>query len=149
MANPVTVEWKGLEGMLNNLSTLSFETKDKLAFRAVAAAAKAVQKTAKHNIMDYDLIETGALLDNVVTARQKPEGLTFSYHVGVRHGNRSQIKKGYDPWYWFILEFGSVKYEGRHFMTQAFESEKQNSLDIMRESLDRGITRAVKAQARR
>jgi HK97 gp10 family phage protein len=148
MTNPVTVEWKGAEQLINNLSTLSFETKDKLAFRAVAGAARAVQRAAKNNIMSYDLVETGALLDNVVTARQKPEGLTFTYHVGVRHGTRSQIKKGNDPWYWFILEFGSVKYEGRHFMTQAFESEKQNALDLMRDSLDRGIQTEVRRKAK-
>ena len=34
-------------------------------------------------------------------------------------------------------------------MTQAFESEKEKALDIMRESLDRGITAAVKANAKR
>ncbi len=149
MPATVEVQWKGAEELINNLSTLKLETKDKLAFRAVAAASKAVQKRAKYNIMDYDLIESGALLDNVVVARQKPEGLTYSYHVGVRHGTRAQIKKNWDPWYWFILEFGSVKYEGRHFMTQAFESEKEKALDIMRESLDRGITAAVRANAKR
>jgi HK97 gp10 family phage protein len=131
----VDIQWKGVEELTNNLKWLSLETKTKFAYRAVAKAAKNVVKAAKNNILDYGLIESGALLDNVAYARQKREDAVFSYNIGVRHGSKKQIRENWDPWYWFILEFGSVKYEGRHFMTQAFESEKEKSLDLMRESL--------------
>jgi HK97 gp10 family phage protein len=143
MPDVVDIEITGLKEMLDNLHSLSRKTQDTLAFRAVSRAARKVRDSAQANIQSYQLIDTGSMIGNVAFARKRPNGLIFSYDIGVRHGTRKQKKVDDDPWYWFLLEFGTVKYTGRHFMTQAFENDKEGSLDVMRDSLADGIEREV------
>ncbi len=141
----VDIQWKGVEQLTSNLKMLSLETKDKLAMRAVGKAAKNVRDAAKDNVIHLWLIETGALLDNIAFARKKPNGLVYSYDIGVRHGTKKQIREDNDPWYWWMLEFGTVKRPGTPFMVPAFEQQKEKSLELMRDTLATGIENALKA----
>jgi HK97 gp10 family phage protein len=139
----VDIQWTGMKEMAERMRGLSLATKDSLAFRATSAAARLVRKSAQDNIQSYGLIDTGALIGNVAIAKQKPQGLTFSYDIGVRHGSKKQKKEDDDPFYWFMLEFGTVKRPGTPFLTVAFEQEKEASLEIMRKSLSGGIEREL------
>jgi len=144
----ISVDWKGAKELLDNLSNLSRATQDKLAFQATAAAARVVRKSAQDNIQSYGLIESGALIGNVAFAKKKPEGTLFSYDIGVRHGTVKQIKQDDDPFYWFMLEFGTVKRPGTPFLSLAFDQEKSTSLETMRRVLAAGIERVL-ARGRR
>jgi HK97 gp10 family phage protein len=137
------VQIEGLKELLVTLRELSSATQDTLSYRAAAKAARLVVRSAQANIQSYGLIDTGALIGNVAMARQKPNGLVYSYDIGVRHGTKKQIKTDDDPWYWWLLEFGTVNFEGRHFLTQAFAGEKEEALEAMRTSLTSGIERTV------
>lgn len=148
MPDVVDVQITGLKELVENLRSLSTATQKTLAFRAVSKASRQVRDSAQHNIESYQLIDTGSLIGNVAFARKKPNGLIFSYDIGVRHGTKKQKKVHDDPWYWFMLEFGTVKYQGRHFLTQAFEQDKERSLELMRESLKSGIDSALKKAAK-
>jgi HK97 gp10 family phage protein len=137
------IQWEGMKEMAERMKGLSREVQDRLAFRATAAAARNVRKSAQDNIQSYGLIDSGALIGNVAFARKQPQGLSFSYDIGVRHGSRKQIKDDDDPYYWFMLEFGTVKRPGTPFLTLAFEQEKDTSLELMRQVLTTGIEREL------
>ena len=139
----IGIEWQGMKEMAQRMRGLSRETQDKLGFRGAAAASRVVRKSAQDNILSYGLVDTGALIGNVAIARQQVHGLSFSYDIGVRHGSVKQIREDDDPFYWFMLEFGTVKRPGTPFLTLAFEQEKDASLEAMRTVLSRGIDREL------
>ena len=144
MPDTINLEWSGVKELTANLHALSQTTQDHLAFLAVAAASRNVKASAQANITSYGLIKSGSLIGNVAIVRKKQDGQNFRYDIGERHGAKAQVREDDNPWYWFMLEFGTKKYKGRHFLSQAFESEKGASLNIMQESLTRGIARTVK-----
>jgi HK97 gp10 family phage protein len=143
MPDSATLEWAGMNELAASMKALSREVQDHLAYRAAYGAARNVVKSAQANIVSYGLVDTGALIGNVATARMPPAGLSFSYQIGVRHGTRRQRKEQDDPYYWWWLEFGTVKRPGTPFLTVAFEQEKTHSLDIMAAVLSNGIPRAL------
>lgn len=147
MPDAVTLEWKGAKELAARLADLSRQTQDHIAFRATYGAARNVVQSTQQNIQSYGLIDTGAMIGNVAVARQPPAGLTFTYEIGVRHGTKKQKKTDDDPWYWSLLEFGTVKRPGTSFLGLAMEQEKQASLDIMRVIIDGDINRVLAKSA--
>jgi HK97 gp10 family phage protein len=143
MPEVVTIEITGMKELAAKLSALSRQTQDHIAFKATSAAARNVVKSTQANIQTYGLIDTGAMIGNVAYARQKPQGLVFSYDIGVRHGTRKQKKADDDPWYWWLLEFGTAERPGTPFLSLAMDQEKEASLETMRTVIDANINRVL------
>ena len=148
MPDTVTVEWSGAKELAQTLAGLARDAQDHLAFRAVSGASQNVRNAAIENIVSLGLVKSGALVDNVAIARKAPAGLTFSYDLGVRHGAVRQIKEDDDPYYWFMLEFATMKRPvGTPFLSKAVEQNKEASLTIMQGVLTRGIARQLSKAA--
>ena len=140
----ITVQWTGAKELAAQLAGLARATADHLAYRATYGASHNVRNAAIENIVARGLVESGALVGNVAVARIAPKGLVFSYDIGVRHGAIKQIHEDDDPYYWFMLEFGTVKRPvGTPYLTPAIENNKEASLNIMQEVLTRGIASVV------
>lgn len=146
MPDKVDLEWTGMKELAATLRALDQEVQDHLAYRATSGAARGVVRSAQANIVSYGLVDTGSLIGNVAAARKGVNGLVYSYDIGVRHGRVKQKREDDDPFYWFMLEFGTVERPGTPFLTTAFEQEKESSLEIMRKVLSNGLVRiAAKA----
>ena len=145
MTAPITsikVEWTGAKELAAQMAGLARDAADHLAFRAVYGAAENSRVAAIENVVNEGLVESGALVHNVAIVRKPVAGLTFSYDLGVRHGAITQIHEDDDPYYWFMLEFGTVKRpKGTPFITPAIEQNKEKSLSIMQAVVTRGIAR--------
>jgi hypothetical protein len=101
------------------------------------------------------------LIRNIAIARVNTGNpLVFAYDVGVRHGTRKQMKQTKaagknvnDPWYWFLHEFGFHDRGGnevgpRPFITPAFHRRMSDGLDMMADTMKRGIDKAARAKAK-
>lgn len=100
------------------------------------------------------LVLTGALLENIAAKREKNPGPGLvRFSVGVRHGpkakrarkvvsyNGTKAKVTYenDPFYFWMLEFGTSKMEAKPFLRPAFEAMKEKASGLMVDRLRKNI----------
>lgn len=106
--------------------------------------------------------DTGLLQESIVARRDsKPHliGASEAYFVGVkrkarryantkRNRGKGRAGKTYfvdgTAFYWLFLEFGSEKMAARPFLRPAFESRKEDALNVIVTEMHAGIDRAVR-----
>lgn len=102
------------------------------------------------------LVLTRALLENIAAKRERnPTPGTVRFSVGVRHGKKAKnarksvtysgTKKSVsyenDPFYWFMLEFGTSKMKAKPFLRPAFEGQKEKAVNTIAQRLRRNLER--------
>lgn len=155
---------RGLEGVLQALKNLPPEIVSKNGGpvkTAMRKAANVIRDEARRRVA-YDANKPGPhVRDNIVSQRDShPEklGVNERYRVGVKGGARSfantqknrragKVGKKYTTvgttYWWRFLEFGTEKMQAKPFLVPAFESKKDEALDVIARELDAGITRAA------
>jgi HK97 gp10 family phage protein len=85
----------------------------------------------------------GTLKKAILLARIPGNRLTATYAVWVRHGKKFQHmgKKGIngDAFYWTFVEFGTSRMDAQPFMRPAFETRKNQALDLIIDGLRYGV----------
>jgi hypothetical protein len=160
MADVVKVELSGFKEMAEAMRAMDADVRTKLGYRAVARVMRATREDAIRIAHSNGLLRTGALIRNIALARiNTGNSLVFAYDIGVRHGTRKQGKqtKGAgvnfnDPWYWFLHEFGFTNRAGGQvgptpFITPAFQMRHNDGLEMMADTLRKGIAKHNKAKA--
>lgn len=136
-------EVQGLDELGKNLAGLDALVRDKLARRAVAAAASIVRKAARANAP----VDTGNLQKAIIMKRQRRTALTEAYTVGVRQGKTKDVKDakkgrgqlGKDAYYYRFVEFGTVKQAPQPFLGPALAENVEPATTKMKDVLFQGI----------
>jgi HK97 gp10 family phage protein len=117
---------------------------EKIAARATYGAATDLREFAKDNARREFREGTGALFRNIARKRMKKSSTLIGYTVGVKHGGKKQKATGDDPWYWWILEFGTNdgRIAPRAFFRNAYEQHKRAFGDMI---VKQGMAAVIKA----
>jgi len=165
MANNQTM-LRGLDGLLDALKALPPAVASKNggpARVALARGAKVIRDDARARAPK----DTGAMAANIVMKRDaQPQrsGVNERYTVGVRGGSLSTysntkrnrrkgvVGKKYEKqsatFYWRFVEFGTNRQPAKPFLRPAFESQKEQALNVITSTLTKGIESAARKVAR-
>lgn len=159
MAEAVRVA--GLDGVLERLQALPAAVGAKGGGPARAALAKGARVFRDQAIANAPR-DTGLLQESIVARRDSRPGMagaSEAYYVGVRRKarryantkrNRGKGRAGKTyfvdgtAFYWLFLEFGTEKMAARPFLRPAFESRKEDALNVIVTEMHAGIDRAVR-----
>ncbi|MEO6659445.1 MAG: HK97-gp10 family putative phage morphogenesis protein [Burkholderiaceae bacterium] len=158
---------EGLEGVLDALKKLPAEVGAKCGGPAKAALRKGANVIRDLAINNAPRA-SGFMASQIATSRDsKPQlvGATEHFWVGVRRGkskryantkrNRGRQRAGKtyqvdgNAYYWKFLEFGTEKMKAQPFLRPAFESRKEDALNVIVAELRAGIDRAAKKLRKR
>lgn len=156
---------RGLDGLLSALQALPPAVASKNggpARVALARGAKVIRDDARARAPK----DTGAMVANIVMQRDRQpqqSGANERYVVGVRGGARRyantkrNARKGRagkeyqtagNTYYWRFIEFGTERQPAQPFLRPAFETQKENALAVITDTLAKGIESAAKKVAR-
>lgn len=156
-----TVRVAGLDGVLERLQALPAAVGAKGGGPARAALAKGARVFRDQAIANAPR-DTGLLQESIVARRDSRPGMagaSEAYYVGVRRKarryantkrNRGKGRAGKTyfvegtAFYWLFLEFGTEKMAARPFLRPAFESRKEDALNVIVTEMHAGIDRAVR-----
>lgn len=156
-----TVRVTGLDGVLERLQALPAAVGAKGGGPARAALAKGARVFRDQAIANAPR-DTGLLQESIVARRDSRPGMagaSEAYYVGVRRKarryantkrNRGKGRAGKTyfvdgtAFYWLFLEFGTEKMAARPFLRPAFESRKEDALNVIVTEMHAGIDRAVR-----
>lgn len=156
-----TVRVAGLDGVLERLQALPAAVGAKGGGPARAALAKGARVFRDQAIANAPR-DTGLLQESIVARRDSRPGMagaSEAYYVGVRRKarryantkrNRGKGRAGKTyfvdgtAFYWLFLEFGTEKMAARPFLRPAFESRKEDALNVIVAEMHAGIDRAVR-----
>jgi HK97 gp10 family phage protein len=143
MATTTRVQVLGLRQLGEAMRLLSSDVALKVARAATAAAAQPVKKAAIRNIVNSPSVQTGSLRDSVIVKRLgRAESALTSEHIVTVRGRGKLIKKGKNkgqhqtsaPHAHFV-EFGTVNMPPEPFLQPAFEEQKGNAVEAMKNKL--------------
>jgi HK97 gp10 family phage protein len=156
---PTTIRVEGLRELEARLKSLADEIGGKKAAQPVKAALRKAGKIVQKDAQARVRVDTGLLRDNIIVAtakRQKPG--RFAVNVTVRAkakkyaDNRKNRKAGkvgktfknYGALYYArFLEFGTSKMQAKPFLRPAFEANKGQLAQVIRDELKLAIDKAV------
>lgn len=152
MAETVTIT--GLRELQARLRVLADTVGEKKAAKPVTAAlrkaANVLKGAVQENLRRGGHVKSGALVNNIITSKVRSNPGTVTLHVGVRSNakkfkdtkaNRRKQRVGgtyqsYGPlFYARFLEFGTSHQQQSPFMRPAFEGNKGQLPDIVRDEL--------------
>ena len=157
---------RGLDGLLDALMALPPEVASKNGGPARVALAKGARVIRDDARLRAPVGKTGNLKKNIVMKRDsnpQRSGANERYTVGVRGGAKNyantkrNVRKGRagkeyktdgNTYYWRFKEFGTKKMPADPFLRPAFESKKEEALNVIASTLASGIERAAKKVAR-
>lgn len=117
----VNFKIEGLQRLEAAFKELRLDAKERASFSAVLAGTVPIRRQIRRNIIDAQLVNTGAMMSQVAPLRDPPRGTEISYQIGIR-GRRATKKAPQDPWYWWLQEFGYTDRGGRHHPGKRFVS---------------------------
>ena len=155
---------RGLDGLLDALKALPPEISSKNGGPARVALAKGA-RVVRDEVRRRAPKDSGALVKNVIMQRDRnPQrsGANERYLIGVRGGAKNyantkrNVRKGRagkeyktdgNTYYWRFKEFGTKKMPADPFLRPAFESKKEEAMNVIASTLASGIERAAKKVA--
>jgi len=117
---------------------------------ATSKGAAVIRKKAR----ELAPVDTGEMRKDIQQKREKTSGDNIaSYSVYTRSGKKSRMSGkarnvDKDSFYWKFQEFGTAKMPAQPFMRPAFESEKENAVDVLGAELDKRIQKEAADLAR-
>lgn len=148
----------GFKELGESLMGLAADVAAKELRAATLAATTVVRRRVRDNAFANFVMRTGTLDRAIFNkyAKGASDGRwAQTYVIGVRQGRRFALKKdgkavrgtGKDAFYWWWLEFGTVKMHARPFVRPALPAEQANAIEAMRKRLAKGV--ANRARERR
>ena len=155
----MAVQIKGLRELEQNLKKLNKDI-NKVAAKAIIkglnSAAKSIEKTIKPNVptlkSSTNFRQKGTIKNNVRhKTRVAKDGLSGITAIRVMRTNGRRMAKigentkdKSDPFYWWMVEYGTVKMKGRHYMEKGFKSGEAQALKIAKEVAEEEFKKAFK-----
>jgi HK97 gp10 family phage protein len=159
MSMGANVKTLGVDELRKRMQMLrSYQEVEKIMFRGTYGAATDVRALAIDNARVNFREHTGALQKNIARKKIKKGSTWMGYTVGVRHGTRfqrGQTRKAgrnvNDPWYWWILEFGTNdgRIPPRPFLGKAFKQLQGRSTDVIIKQSMAAVMKSAKAALRK
>lgn len=154
----MTIQVEGLKELQRYLHQLPQEIQKRPLRSAVAAGAKVIADAAINNAPQG---ETGNLRKSIYRYRSRSQSATGkeTFLVGVRKGkakfrdnarNRrlGRVGKTYqtqgEAYYWRFIEFGTSSQTARPFLRPAFERNKEDAVNVMKNRLRQSIEQQAK-----
>ena len=140
----------GFKEMAKKLRDLGPRVGRKHLRAATSKGAAVIRKKAR----ELAPVDTGEMRKDIQQKRERTSGdHVASYSVYTRSGKRSRLSGkarnvDKDSFYWKFQEFGTAKQAPQPFMRPAFESEKENAVDVLGAELDKRIQKEVADMAR-
>ncbi|MDY4478588.1 MAG: HK97-gp10 family putative phage morphogenesis protein [[Pasteurella] aerogenes] len=113
--------------------------------KALNAGAKELEKTIKPTVpviaKSTDFRQKGTIKNNIRhKTKVAKNGLSGYTVISVKRAKGKRMARvgenthdRTDPFYWWMVEYGTEKMEGRHFMAQGAERGKARALKVTRE----------------
>ena len=155
----MAVQIKGLKELDQNLKKLNKDI-NKVAAKAIRkglnSAAKSIEKTIKPNVptlkSSTNFRQKGTIKNNVRhKTRVAKDGLSGITAIRVMRTNGRRMAKigentrdKSDPFYWWMVEYGTVKMKGHHYMEKGFKSGEAQALKIAKEVAEEEFKKAFK-----
>lgn len=155
----MAVQIKGLKELEQNLKKLNKDI-NKSAAKAIRkglnSAAQSIEKTIKPNVptlkTSTNFRQKETIRNNVRhKTRVAKDGLSGITTIRVmrtkgrkmaRIGENTKDKS--DPFYWWMVEYGTVKMKGRHYMEKGFKSGEAEAIRIAKEICENELKKALK-----
>ena len=131
---------QGLDQVIKSLRGLEPKIKLKFAKNATKAGAMEFKNKAKANAPKL----TGALKRRFgVKAMKASKDIIGSRVVRTKGKERTkgQQRKSEDPFYWYFQEKGFYSKPGRFFVTKAFDSKKNQTLQAMENRIAQDVSK--------
>ena len=141
MAQAIRIEVEGLEELRKKMR----EVGPKLAKKGLRAATNAAAQTIKKEAKALAPIDSGKLAKKAIYVKRSRRGSSASresYIVGVRVG-RKESEKNRDAYYWFMVEFGTMKMAAQPFLRPAFENKKHEAIEKFKSKLREKLNQLV------
>ena len=153
----ISVKVTGLKELQDALAKLPLEIQKRPLRSAVSAGAKVIVDEAKRLAPQG---ETGNLRKALYRYRSRSQSAPGkeTFLVGVRKGKKdyadtaknrrlNRVGKKYtvegEAYYWRFLEFGTSKMAAKPFLRPAFESRKNNALEVIQKKLADAIEKTA------
>lgn len=149
----------GLEELEQNMKKLTKGVKQattKAIRRGLNGAARSLEKSIKPYVpmlkKSTDFRQKGTIKNNVrhktIVARDGLSGITKIRVMRTKGRRMARIgentKDKSDPFYWWMVEYGTVKMKGRHYMEKGFKSGEAEALRIAKEICENELKKALK-----
>ena len=153
------VKISGLKELEQNMKKLTKEVKQastKAIRRGLNGAARSLEKSIKPNVpvlaKSTDFRQKGTIKNNVrhktTVARDGLSGIT-KIRVMRTNGRRmarigENTKDKSDPFYWWMVEYGTVKMKGRNYMEKGFKAGEAEAIRRAKEICENELKQALK-----
>lgn len=141
MADRIMMKVEGLAELERKMHQLG----QKLGRRALRASTNAGIQVIKKEARSLAPVRTGRLSKKAIyvkRSRRQSSATRETYILGVRLGRKEQ-QKGRDAFYWFYLEFGTIKMAARPFLRPAFEKKKYEAIEKFKEKMRERLRQLV------
>lgn len=146
----------GFKELGAKLQELAADVAEKELRSATLAATSVVRKRVRDNAFANFVLRTGTLdraIFNKYVKAASDGRWGQTYVIGVRQGRRFALKRagkavrgtGKDAYYWWMLEFGTVKMHARPFVRPALPAEQARAIEAMRKRLASGVEKRARA----
>lgn len=155
----MSVQIKGLREVEQNMKKLSKDI-NKSAAKAIRkglnGAARSLEKSIKPNVptlkTSTNFRQKGTIKNNIrhktKIAKDGLSGITKIRVMRTKGRRMARIgentKDKSDPFYWWMVEYGTVKMKGRHYMEKGFKSGEAEALRIAKEICENELKKALK-----
>lgn len=126
------------------------KTMETIAYKGTFGASKDLRKEITSQLLITHSVDTGAILRNVAQKKVRSKGTLLGYTVGIRAGTRRQQKQeDNNPWYWWLLEFGTRYIAPRSFFRTAWIRYQATAKDqVLKQAMDAVFKAAATATKR-
>ena len=155
----MSVQIKGLREVEQNMKKLSKDI-NKSAAKAIRkglnGAARSLEKSIKPNVptlkTSTNFRQKGTIKNNIrhktKIAKDGLSGITTIRVMRTKGRKMARIgentKDKSDPFYWWMVEYGTVKMKGRNYMEKGFKSGETEALRIAKEICENELKKALK-----
>lgn len=155
----MSVQIKGLREVEQNMKKLSKDI-NKSAAKAIRkglnGAARSLEKSIKPNVptlkTSTNFRQKGTIKNNIrhktKIAKDGLSGITTIRVMRTKGRKMARIgentKDKSDPFYWWMVEYGTVKMKGRNYMEKGFKSGEAEALRIAKEICENELKQALK-----
>lgn len=129
------LEYK-IEGM-KEIDAVLKQMPEEFARKVGEAAVRKGGNVIRDRAIDYAPRDTGKLAESIYTVKQKVQGFSVAFQVGMKRG----------AYYAIFTEFGTAKQPAQRWFTRAFEDTKGAAFEKIIDELRKGLLRTSKRLA--
>jgi HK97 gp10 family phage protein len=139
----------GMQELFGRLREMkSTRTMDTIAYRGTFGAAKDLKGEIAAQLLITHTIDEGTTYKNVAQKKMKHGGKQ-GYTVGFRANTRRQKNAGDNPWYWWLLEFGTRFIPARSFFRVAWARYQARAREVVLQQALNAVFKSAESATRR